>query len=166
MPKNKEVQPKRGVEVHADLYNRVVKQTKIRSLRLLENRFEIKPEALVHSSEEWKKSVDFKIIDVSVKDPGGLYGIVEFSLICKEARRHVLSCRSKYLVHYTVDGGCDVEAGETFIDRVGRIAVYPYFRSTVASLTSEAGITMPPLPVISMAPRSLDSAASLRSESS
>ena len=35
-----------------------------------------------------------------------------------------------------------------FVNRVGNFAAYPYFRSHFAEITSQAGITIPPLPVM------------------
>ena len=153
-------------DVDARSYNQVVSRTSIRSIRLLENKFEMKPDALELDPSDWHKSIDFQLREVVVTETGGLFGMVEFALICKQGRKHVLTNRCRYLVHYVVEGACSQTDGETFIDRVGRIAVYPYFRSTVATLVSEAGIQMPPLPVYSLAPRSLASAAKLRSAAS
>jgi len=166
MPRKYTKKPREADAVDANSYNKVVSRTRIRSIRLLESKFEIKPDAVALDPNEWRKSIDFKIGEVVVTEKGGLFGFVIFTLICKQGRKHVLTTRCQYLVHYVVEGECSQEAGETFIDRVGRLAVYPYFRSTVAALVSEAGIQMPPLPVYSLAPRSLASAAELESTDS
>lgn len=142
-------------------YNEVVGRTHIRGIRLLESKFDMKPDALVHDPDDWQKGINFELGDVVVSDNGTLYGIVTFDLVCKKSRRYVLRSKCRYLVHYKVDGPCSQADGELFIARVGRLAVYPYFRSLVATLVAEAGITLPPLPVYSLAPRSLASAANL-----
>lgn len=145
-------------EVDAAAYNRVVARTEVRSIRLLESRFEIKPEVIGTDPSEWKKAVNFDLGEVVVSDGGRLYGLLTFEVICRHGRKRVLHASARYLASYHVDGDCSQADGETFVSRVGRVAVYPYFRSLFATFASEAGLQMPPLPMLSLAPRSLGSA--------
>ena len=161
MPRKKSASTPGERQVDAKIYNEVVARTRIRGIRLLESRFDMKPEAILHDPADWQKGISFEMSEVVVTESGLLYGIAAFDLVCKQSRRHVLRAKGRYLIHYQVDGGCSQQDGELFISRVGRLAIYPYFRSLVASLVSEAGITFPPLPVYSLAPRSLASASNL-----
>ena len=161
MPHKKSVSKPGEREVDAKIYNDVVARTRIRGIRLLESHFDMKSEAILHDPADWQKGIGFEISEVVVTESGMLYGIATFDLVCKQSRRHVHRSKGRYLIHYQVDGGCSQQDGELFIGRVGRLAIYPYFRSLVASLVSEAGITFPPLPVYSLAPRSLASASNL-----
>lgn len=161
MPRKKITTTKKPTEVDANSYNDVVGRTSIRGIRLLESKFEMKPDALVHTPEEWQKAINFELGDVVVSESGTIYGLVNFELVCKRSRRHVLRTRSRYLVQYRVNGGCSQDDAELFMARVGRLAVYPYFRSLVAKLVAEAGIMFPPLPVYSLAPRNLASVSDL-----
>lgn len=161
MPRKKVTAKPVAREVDATIYNDVVGRTRIRGIRLLESKFDMKPDALANDPDEWQKGINFELGEVVVSESGALYGIVTFELVCKQSRRHVLRTKCRYLIHYSVEGGCSQDDGELFVARVGRLAIYPYFRSLVASLVSEAGITLPPLPIYSLAPRSLASASNL-----
>jgi len=161
MPRKEVIPPRDAATVDAGRYNSVVARTEVRGIRLLDSRFEIKPEALPVDPSEWRKSVNFELGEVVVSGSGRLYGILQFELVCRHGRKRVLHASGRYLATYQVEGECSQDDGETFVERVGRVAVYPYFRALVASLVSEAGLQMPPLPMISLAPRSLGSAAQL-----
>lgn len=162
MPR-KHVTPSRDPQqVDARSYNAVVGRTEIRGIRLLESRFEIKPEALEVDPSAWRKTVNFEVGEVVVtQETGKLYGVLQYEVICRHGRKRILGATARYLVSYHVHGGCSQADGEVFVERVGRVAVYPYFRSLIATLVADAGVQMPPLPVISLAPRPLASAAEL-----
>ena len=161
MPRKPTNPPRDQNKINPATYNDVVGRTQIRSIRLLESKFEIKPDAIGVDPSEWRKAVEFELGDVVTSDQGGLYGVLHFTLTCRIGRKRIIQSAAKYLASYRVNGGCSQENGEVFIERVGRVAVYPYFRSLVASLVAEAGLQMPPLPMISLAPRSIGSAAQL-----
>lgn len=161
MPRKEVIVPRDPGVVDPASYNSVVGRTEVKGIRLLDSRFEIKPEALGVDPSEWRKSVNFELGEVGVSSSGRLYGVLQFEVVCRQGRKRVLHAIGRYLATYHVNGECSEEDGETFISRVGRVAVYPYFRSLVATLVAEAGLQMPPLPMISLAPRSLGSAAEL-----
>jgi hypothetical protein len=164
MPRKELKAPRDPRKVNPGTYNDVVGRTDMLGIRLLENRFEIKPEAVELDPSVWRKAVNFEVAEtVVVPETGRLYGMLQFELVCRHARKRIVYLSARYLVSYHVQGACTQEDGETFVGRVGRVAAYPYFRSLVASLISEAGLQMPPLPVMSLAPRSLASAADLAS---
>jgi len=161
MPRKQVTTTRNASEVDAATYNHVVNRTNLRSIRLLESRFEIKPEALEVDPSEWRKAVEFELGEVIITETGGLYAVLHFQIICRHGRKRVLHASCRYLAHYKVDGEFSREDGETFMERVARVAVYPYFRSLIASLVAEAGLQMPPLPILSLQPRTLGSAAAL-----
>ena len=66
----------------------------------------------------------------------------------KRKRKNVISCKAKYFAIYVGLSGCDEAAAQAFVGRVGRFAVYPYFRALVANFAWNADINMPILPVI------------------
>jgi hypothetical protein len=122
----------------------------------------MKPEAIEVDAHLWRNAIDPQVIEVvASEDSERLYGLLSFDVVCRHRRRRVLSTSGRYLVTYHVNGGCDPELGQVFIRRVGLVATYPYFRAMVAGLVSQAGIQMPPLPILSFAPRSLGSARNL-----
>jgi len=162
MPRKEIAPPRDPRDVNVASYNSVVGRTEMRGIRLLGSKFEIKPEAVEIDSSEWRKSVAYERGDVVITpDSGRLYGILQFEVVGRHGRKKVLHASGQYLLTYHVQGECPQEDGEVFIDRVGRVAAYPYFRSLVATLVSQAGLQMPPLPMISLAPRTLGSAADL-----
>jgi hypothetical protein len=151
-------------DVDADAYNSVVGRTELRGIRLTESRFELKPDALQIDPSSWRYAMSNAIVEAFVdEENGALHGFLQYEAIVRHRRKRILFASARYMVSYEVDGECPPELGALFIERVGRIAAYPYFRGLVASLVAQAGIVMPPLPVISFAPRSLASAANLQS---
>jgi hypothetical protein len=130
------------------------------------SKFEMEPEAFDLDPDAWRNNVSAEVVQTFLeKETGALYGVFTFEAVCRHARKKVLSISTTYLVSYKVQGACDNVACELFVERVGKMANYPYFRSIVSALTSQAGLTTRPLPVLSFAPRSVESAASLEESS-
>jgi preprotein translocase subunit SecB len=150
--------------MNAKAYNEVVARAHLRSIRLLNCKLDMKPEALDTRPSDWRKQVREKIEPYVDQDAGRLYGTFLFELICRRGRKRVFTVAANYLVGYSIQGECDEAAGQLFVERVGRIAAYPYFRGLVSSLVAEAGVTLPPLPIISAAPRTIKSAADLETK--
>lgn len=149
-------------KVDAAAYNSVVGRTVLRSIRLTDIKFDMKPDALSVDQANWRNSIREEAIEAFL-DPenGRLYGIFVFEFVARYRRKRLLSATAHYLVSYRVEGPCDPEVGALFAERVGRVAAYPYFRALVSSLVSQAGLQMPPLPIISAAPRNVNSAKDL-----
>lgn len=148
--------------VDAATYNALVGRATLTNIRLTEAKFDIKPEALATQPDAWRKDVRAEPVEVFADaETGRLYGSFLFELTCRHRRKNVMTCSARYLVSYRVHGGCEPEIGELFVERVGKVVVYPYFRATVAQLTAQSAVQMPPLPIISLAPRSVKSAAEL-----
>jgi hypothetical protein len=148
--------------VDAKAYNKVVGRASIRSILLTASHFDMKPDALEVDPSQWRNAIDPQVSEVIASvDSERLYGLLSFEVVCRHRRRRVLSTSGRYLVTYHVNGGCDPELGAVFIRRVGLVAAYPYFRAMVAGLVSQAGVQMPPLPILSFAPRGLGSARNL-----
>lgn len=143
-------------------YNSIVARAHLRTIRLTASRFEMKPEALDLDPDAWRNNVTAGVLESFLEpESGSLYGVFGFEVVCRQGRKRVLSTNATYLVSYKIQGECDQAACELFVERVGKLATYPYFRGLVASLTSQAGLVMRPLPVLSFAPRSIESAANL-----
>ena len=143
-------------------YNQVVGRTTLGSIRLTETRFDMKPEALASDSDTWRKQISAEPVEIITDVEGNrLYGVFAFELTCRHKRRRVLTCAARFFVSFKVDGPFEAAVGELFVQRVGKVMAYPYFRSTVAQLVSQAAINLPPLPMLSLQPRSVNSAADL-----
>ncbi|WP_395612213.1 hypothetical protein [Allosphingosinicella sp.] len=143
-------------------YNNLVSRAHLRSIRLTSSRFDMKPEALDLDPDAWRNNVGAGAVQSYLEpESGSLYGVLAYEVVCRQGRKRVLSVSATYLVSYYIEGECDAGACELFVERVGKIASYPYFRGLVAALTAQAGLAMRPIPVLSFAPRSVESAASL-----
>lgn len=148
-------------------YNNLVARAHLRSIRMTSSKFDMKPEALELDPDAWQNNVSAGLLESFFEpESGTLYGVFGFEVVCKHARKKVLSINATYLISYLILGECEQTACELFVERVGKIATYPYFRSLVASLTSQAGLVMRPLPVLSFTPRSVESAANLEQSGS
>lgn len=143
-------------------YNQVVGRTSLGSIRLTESRFDMKPEALASDAETWRKQISAEPVDIITDErTNRLYGVFAFELTCRHKRKRVLTCSARFFVSFKVEGSFDPSVGELFVRRVGKVMAYPYFRTTVAQLVSQASINLPPLPMLSLQPRSVNSAADL-----
>ena len=143
-------------------YNSLVSRAHLRSIRMTASRFDMKPEALDLDPDAGRNNVSGGAVETFLEpESGSLYGVFAFEVVCRQGRKRVLSVSATYLVSYIIEGECDAAACELFVERVGKIACYPYFRGLVAALTAQASLVMRPLPVMSFAPRSVESAASL-----
>ena len=135
-------------------YNRLVAHAKVQAIRLINSRYDMKPSALSGNREDWVYNVSNRLLDWHCDcDALVLSGTWEYTATCIDGRRKLLTVTAKYLVAYRLSAPCDAEAGRQFLERVGRFAAYPYFRSTFAIMTQQSGIVLHPLPIISEQPR-------------
>jgi preprotein translocase subunit SecB len=147
--------------VDAKAYNSLVGRATLRSIRLTSSRLDLRANALEVPSQHWKRRLNENIETFVDLEASRLYGMFVFEVVCRHGRQKMLTVSGTYLVSFSVDGHADEVAGQLFVERVGRVAVYPYFRSLVSGLITETGITLPPLPIISAAPRTIKSALDL-----
>jgi hypothetical protein len=135
-------------------YNRLVAHAKVHNIRLINSRYDVKPVALAGSRQDWDYNVSYQLLDWHCdSDALLLSGTWEYIATCMQGKRKLLTVTAKYLVSYRLSAICDPDAGRSFLERVGKFAAYPYFRSTFASLTQQSGMVLHPLPVISEQPR-------------
>lgn len=144
----------------AKAYNAVIGRALLRGIWLMESRFDMKPQALDGDAPELRYDVRTPEAEAVLEPSGALYGFIEFSASARRKRQRILHVHARYFVSYHVEGGCEQDIAELFVQRVGRLAAYPYFRALAASLSGQAGVAMPPLPIISFQPRSVGYAKS------
>lgn len=147
---------KAAASADAKAYNEVISRTTLRGLWMMESRFDMKPLALEPSGAGLRHAVESAVEEVIIDEDGSLYGFVRFVASSRHKRQRVIHVSARFFVSYDVAGGCDQNAADLFIGRVGRLAAYPYFRALVASLVSQAGAQVPPLPIMSFLPRSIN----------
>jgi hypothetical protein len=139
-------------------FNRVVSHAKIRDIRLIGSKFDLKPDAVETTDQTWTFGLSDQLDDWTCdNETGTLTGLFSYTASCLEGRKKLLTVTGRYLSAYTLSDLCDSQAGHDFLARVGRFAAYPYFRSLFAILTQQSGLMLPPLPVISDGPRWVNS---------
>jgi hypothetical protein len=139
-------QPREAVSPTA--YNTLVAAARLRDIRLLKSEFSLDPEG-VDREDEWKLSQSCEIKGADfIPESNLLMTFIDASASCKIKNKKVIQVRSRYLVVYDLQGSPSEAAVDAFAKRVARFAAYPYFRAHVAEIGSQAGVRLPPLPMI------------------
>jgi len=135
-------------------YNKLVAAANLRDIRLVESSFAIAPDGLETRPElKLVHTCEIENAHADIAD-GLLVAIVAAAasaVIAGEDRgseTELVSARCRYLIVYNIVGNPTEAAVDTFAKRVARFAAYPYFRAHFAELASQAGLMLPPLPVI------------------
>ena len=143
-------------------YNKVVDQIEISAINLTSLDFDIKPSFFeLFDDKKTKFSFDVGFLNIETPEFDGLNSeVVEdvlsnfasaqlyANVFMKNGRKTLFSLKAEYLLIYTNIAGCEPQAVEAFIERVGRFTCYPYFRSLFSTIDGCAGTRMPPLPVL------------------
>jgi hypothetical protein len=129
-------------------YNEFVARAVLREIRLIKSDFSLHPEAL-GDQKSWRhlQSCEIQESHYDASD-NSLVMFVSAEAYCVNKRKRVISTKCRYMVAYSVDGKPDEAAVEAFARRVARFSAYPYFRAHFAQLMSQAGVEVPPLPII------------------
>jgi hypothetical protein len=138
----------------AAAYSAAVDAAQLGQIRLVKSEFRIEPESLDGGRGGTKNSFGFQFTS-SAYDAEKSIATAFFSgsVEIKSGRKRVLSLKCAYVVAYHIFGEPSEEAVKQFVERVGKFAAYPYFRSHFADVASQAGLIMPPLPVLKDARR-------------
>lgn len=135
-------------EVSKAEYSSAVEAAQLRDIRLIGCAFNSSPEAFI-KSEGCKYVYGCEVSDSFYDDEAKLLtGWVNCDATTKIGRRKIMSLKATYLVVYDIDGEPLEEAALKFVQHVGCFAVYPYFRAHFAEVSSQAGLRMPPLPIM------------------
>jgi hypothetical protein len=136
-----------AVPLTPSAYNALVAAARLRDIRLIKSDFSLSPDG-INRENEWKLLNTCEIQEVQFDPDGLLFAWVAAEAICKIKNKRVAAFRARYLIVYDVHGVPEEPAVEAFARRVARFAAYPYFRAHVAELASQAGVRLPPLPII------------------
>jgi hypothetical protein len=129
-------------------YNALVNSARLRDLRLVKSEFNLDAEGL-DPEPSWKQVHTCELQQSHYDAENGLlvaWIIAEAN--CLKKRKKIISVKCRYLVVFEVDGAPDELIIQAFSRRVARFAAYPYFRAHFAELVSQAGVFLPPLPII------------------
>ncbi len=129
-------------------YNTLVASARLRDIKLVTSNFMLDPDGL-SDQPSWKQlhtcEIEQSFYDETRKL---LIAWVSADASCTKDDKVVVSAHCRYVVIYSVEGSPEEVAVTAFAKRVARFAVYPYFRAHFAGITSQAGLFLPPLPII------------------
>ena len=132
-------------------YNVIVATSRLDTIRLVGTSFAVHPEYFA-GEKSLAVGGDMKTAATNT-EAGTAVGLFEFWVEAKgrESKETLLRFDCSYVVGY---GGLDLSseeleaAAKLFVNRVGKFAVYPYVRGMLSRLSAEAGVDLPPLPVL------------------
>lgn len=129
-------------------YNDVALAAELEGIVLVYSTFQVSPE-LIARRKEWKLSYGRKLVTCEFnKGERSVAGIFEYHVTAKVGRKRAMHCVAHYAVFYETPDNA-TEAGATgFCRNVGIFAAYAYFRGLFARMISDAGLQLPPLPMI------------------
>ena len=129
-------------------YNAVATSAELEGINLLSIEFSINPDCLLYEAQ-WKLSFGRKVLSCHYNEEDhSVAAIFQYHVTAKYGRKRALHCVADYGVFYQTHNGATEEAAIRFCRNVGTFAAYPYFRALVARLTNDAGVRLPPLPII------------------
>ena len=150
--------------IDAKVYNALTGRATLRGIWMTESRFDMSPQALDPDDGPLNHTLRPHDVEVTVEEGGVIKGFVRFEAISRRRRKRVVHVGARYFVSYHVEGECDQHMAELFMDRVGKLAAYPYFRALVASLVGQAGAQVPTLPIMSFLPRNIRYASDMETQ--
>lgn len=136
-------------------YSKVVKSAALRDIRLLSSSFVVEEEYFEGreqgDTEDEKLSFAYgcerPMVSYDAED-GGLIGQFEWNANAKREDTVVLKISGTYVIVYDCDEGLDDDATRRFVERVGRFAIFPYFRNLVGVYSTASAIEVPILPIL------------------
>src|SRR5207247_155290 len=135
-------------------YNRLVRQAKLLSLLLEKIDFKILPEAVGVSKSLLTRDLKAttNILSSGAVD-GTCVANITWTINLRFRKRAIVKCAASYLITYEGMKDSSEELVALFVDSVGRVASYAYFRALYAHLDWSANIGSPPLPVLQFQPK-------------
>ncbi|MDO6591828.1 hypothetical protein DS901_06520 [Loktanella sp. D2R18] len=132
-----------------DTYAEVSRNAELKEVRLIRNKYVIKPE--ITSVMEERDNVSHSFVGVCEDfdynaETGLAIGNYRWTVEIKLGRKKVLKLVTNYLISYYNLEGFDDHYVSYYFHKVGRFTTYPYFRALFSHHTSESGLVLPPLP--------------------
>lgn len=84
---------------------------------------------------------------------GTLVANITWEVRFKFKQRTLMKCVASYIISYSNVKDCSEESVGVFVDHVGKVATYAYFRSLYAQLDWGATLGSDPLPVLQLQPK-------------
>ncbi|WP_441277967.1 hypothetical protein AB7783_14005 [Tardiphaga sp. 172_B4_N1_3] len=140
-------------EARRDEYNKLVASAHLIALILEKVDFKILPEALSADKTTLKRHLapKTKIMSTGLDD-GTCMASVTWDVGFKLKNKTVVKCSASYIISYDGVKDCTADGVTIFLENVGRVATYAYFRALYAQLDWSANLGSEPLPVIQFLP--------------
>lgn len=134
-------------------YNNLARNARLLALLLEKVEFKIAPEALSADKSELKRhfSPKTKIMSTGLDD-GVCMANITWEVGFKLKNKNVVKCVASYIISYAGVRDCSSDAVTIFLENVGKVATYAYFRSLYSQLDWAATLGSDPLPVIQFLP--------------
>lgn len=135
-------------------YNRLVRQARLSNLLLDSVNFKLHPEALGVNKALLTRSIVPKMTVMSsgITD-GQCVANITWEVTFRYQRRTIMKCAASYLISYSGIKDCSEETITIFVEHVGKVATYAYFRSLYAQLDWASMYGAEPLPILQMHPK-------------
>ena len=140
-------------KIDPEIYNGVARCAQLLSIQLIESNFNISPSFFEEDVLDREMKIDVDNVHASFDEENRIATCVfHLETFHKKSRKKVFSLKDKFIVFYYIEDECDDFHALAFANRVGFMAVYPYFRSHVAQTASLAAADIPVLPTVSTMP--------------
>ena len=135
-------------------YNRLARTARLNNLLLEKVDFRILPDALGIKESLLTRNLSptTKVMSYGAED-GTCVANILWEVVFKYKNKNVVKCTASYIVSY--DGAKDYsqETIALFLENVGKVATYAYFRALYAHLDWSANLGSQPLPVLQLQPK-------------
>ncbi|WP_366655616.1 hypothetical protein [Fodinicurvata sp. EGI_FJ10296] len=147
----------------AEDYNRVVKSARLARIFMTGSEFKSEPAYFNHGdSGSFDHNLDHELTVIdNDTDAGRIAAILQWKVFVTERATKgseksksesdaspVLSIEARYLIAYDqIEDGSE-DAMKHFMEKVGKMATYPYFRAHVSHINGEAEASLPLLPIL------------------
>jgi hypothetical protein len=134
-------------------YNKLVDSARLLALILEKVDFKIQPNALNADKSELKRRLfpKTKIMSTGLDDGTCVANII-WEVDIKRKNKNVVKCIASYIISYQGVKDCSADGVTVFLENVGKVATYAYFRALYSQLDWGANLNSEPLPVIQFLP--------------
>lgn len=130
-------------------YNTVVAKAELGFIRLKNLEFSVTDQYVPKSDATDKRSYDVKMVGFVYSSEDG-FAAGTFRWVVKITREKKVAVKTiaTYEVLYTGIKELKEDNVRKYVQRIGKVGAYPYFRALMSHLDVEAGTRLPPLPVL------------------
>lgn len=136
---------------NVEIYNDIARTACLRDVRLVDTQFKMdfRKANILEDDEETSKNYGGKCKKISFhKDLGVAVSHFEWIANVFSGRSKPLRLKANYIIVYSDLEEKEEEYVHIYVEKLSRFTSYPYFRALFSTLTSAAGLALPPLPTL------------------